>query len=643
MSDRVFTQLLTKGILALIMAAGIAVRLYNERDPDDRTDRYLRPVIDPLLLPMTFIALTGMLLLVTRSPSETVRPLSALAVEMLICLLVYYTALIPLHFLLRRYISARTCAALWMLPNFLFLLFNAGFRLSSPLWTITIKGRWPVASFYIWAAGFAAVMLWQTAVHLRYRHEVMKDAAPVTDLLTLEISEKAHIRLGYKKKRYRIFVSPAVSAPVSVGLIFTRIVLPEKAYDEKDLELILRHELIHIRRNDNHAKFFMAFCTAFCWFNPLMWTSVKRLGEDVELSCDEAVLRFSPETEKRRYAELILSNAGDERGFTTCLSARAEAMKNRLTRIVDPPGLMAGGIFAGAAFFILLMAGGTVAFGYGGESAGEILAGTELPPISSIRYYDGDDSIQALSWDRNALLDHIGGLQLYERTGLYTDEDSDNELIIIFEPEGDPVPGAEGRYTGVTFFRLTDTYLRIGNLSPGHAVTRYLDAAVDWDYISSLLDPDDLLEEMPVMKVSYALGGYFSRHTEPLIHSIDCGDHKITGDDLHISNDEYSGRFTHRGSAGEDLIIEFSYEPDSLTVTSAPVFEDTDPATYIGTGQVLDDADLLEDGLLHVHPYSAVYRLRGKWTSVSGYVYDAEFIITVVNAADEERWLARPH
>ena len=67
---------------------------------------------------------------------------------------------------------------------------------------------------------------------------------------------------------------------------------------------------------DAWGKFFLAFCTAICWFNPLMWVAMRKSADDLELSCDEAVTAELDEAGRRRYASLLLDTVGDERGFT---------------------------------------------------------------------------------------------------------------------------------------------------------------------------------------------------------------------------------------------------------------------------------------------------------------------------------------
>ncbi len=88
-------------------------------------------------------------------------------------------------------------------------------------------------------------------------------------------------------------------------------------------------------------------------FNPFLWIAMKKSAEDLELSCDEAVLVHADADTRRRYAELILKTAGDSRGFTTCLSASAASLRYRLRQVVRPGRRHSGALLAGLFFFLL--------------------------------------------------------------------------------------------------------------------------------------------------------------------------------------------------------------------------------------------------------------------------------------------------
>lgn len=74
-----------------------------------------------------------------------------------------------------------------------------------------------------------------------------------------------------------------------------------------------------------------------CWFNPLMWLAMRKSADDLELSCDEIVLEGCSSTTRYQYANLLLKTAGDQRGFTTCLSTTASALRYRLKHVMSLP------------------------------------------------------------------------------------------------------------------------------------------------------------------------------------------------------------------------------------------------------------------------------------------------------------------
>ena len=143
-----------------------------------------------------------------------------------------------------------------------------------------------------------------------------------TSPLWEEIFGQVCTHSGNRPPLYR---SAEVWTPLTIGLFAGArvVVLPERDYTDEELRLVLTHEAVHIARCDAASKLALVSVTALFWFDPLVWLAMRRSADDIELSCDESVTLGADEAERRRYADLILSSAGDERGFTTCLSARA--------------------------------------------------------------------------------------------------------------------------------------------------------------------------------------------------------------------------------------------------------------------------------------------------------------------------------
>jgi len=141
-------------------------------------------------------------------------------------------------------------------------------------------------------------------------------------------------------------------------------VLPENDYSDEELKDILTHEFLHIMRKDSLAKLLIALVTALLWFVPFIYPALRRLSEDMELCCDEQVLKETGETTedgRRRYAALILSQASDERGFTSCLSSSAGSLRYRLKRITDEKKKTGGAPAVVLTLFILMILQGNTA------------------------------------------------------------------------------------------------------------------------------------------------------------------------------------------------------------------------------------------------------------------------------------------
>lgn len=113
----------------------------------------------------------------------------------------------------------------------------------------------------------------------------------------------------------------AVNAPVAYGLIRPVILLPENTNwtDEDQLTYILTHEYVHICRGDLLWKLLLTAALCLHWVNPLVWVMYFRANRDLELACDEAVVRTLGLDSRKGYAYALLSAA--ESGFSPlCLT-----------------------------------------------------------------------------------------------------------------------------------------------------------------------------------------------------------------------------------------------------------------------------------------------------------------------------------
>ena len=498
-------EVFVKGLFALFFSGIFAWMVFYQDSHSNRDinrQRYL-PYISGLLLPLCVLTILSSALILTGAERAMEITLSfCFGVFLHICL--YYLLLMPALPFLRRYISARACAVLWMLPNYLYLTQMNYMRLLRPRWVIEVPLILVQVLPAVWLTGFLGVLGWKILSHLIFRRRILKDAFPVTDPAVLAIWRQETEAARFHKPKLRLAVSPKIPTPLSIGLFrrSVRVVLPNRDYTPEELALIFRHELVHIGREDSWNKFFLVFCSAMCWFNPLMWMAVKRSSEDLELSCDETVLLDSDDDVRRRYADLLLKTAGDERGFSTCLSASANALRYRLRSVADPKKKPSGALVVGLVFFLLCMSCGYAALAYGQSTGAEVIYKSGPQEEYVLRSTGGDDLVCT---DETALHRYLSSLPMEHISGNYSFAPEGRSLFLIFDtPEG------------VLAVTLSDRFLKLVPLyGKANVQYYYLPDGIDWDGLS------EYMAERPPQNASMPPegrmnGAEISRHPCPM-------------------------------------------------------------------------------------------------------------------------------
>lgn len=141
----------------------------------------------------------------------------------------------------------------------------------------------------------------------------------------LEIKEAIYFRDN-------IYISEKITSPTTYGIVHEKIILP-KRYEEEDLKFILLHENAHIKAKDNLLRIIVIITTCIHWFNPLSWLFLKSFLENLELACDEAVLKQCDDADKKNYAKTLLSCTEKK---SLCASAFGGAkVRVRMKRILS--------------------------------------------------------------------------------------------------------------------------------------------------------------------------------------------------------------------------------------------------------------------------------------------------------------------
>ncbi len=124
-----------------------------------------------------------------------------------------------------------------------------------------------------------------------------------------------------------------IQAPFVMPGFPSRIYIPYGLEGEQ-LEDILAHERMHIRHGDPWIKCMGAAALILHWFNPLVWLAFCLMGRDMEMFCDECVLRGKSFAEKKQYSQTLLDFARDKRGFAPAVYFGESSVKSRIYHIL---------------------------------------------------------------------------------------------------------------------------------------------------------------------------------------------------------------------------------------------------------------------------------------------------------------------
>lgn len=288
--------------------------------------------VDPIVF-IIMLVFTQVLYLGVNGKKNGYIYIFSTLVDIFLFISIYFTLLLVFLPLLRRHYTARTCATLWLIPVFLFYQpnINAYFQVELPRAVFYIPKHIMQILFGIWLAGFLIILWIQVISHVHFSWKLKKMSVPVTNPELTEVWEEEKNKLGLDFP-VGLRMCRMIRTPLTVGMWKKRRItyLSEEEYNREEAELVFSHELHHIQRNDTHTKFFLRFCNAFGWLHPFVWLAVKRAEDDLELSCDEIVLKDADRDRRKTYARLLLTTAGNSRGFTTCLSASAKTLRYRM-------------------------------------------------------------------------------------------------------------------------------------------------------------------------------------------------------------------------------------------------------------------------------------------------------------------------
>ena len=160
---------------------------------------------------------------------------------------------------------------------------------------------WTEIAGWVWLIGLGAMLLYALVSYLRLRRRVSV-SLPVQD---------------------HIYLCDAISSPFILGVVKPHIYLPS-GLDEVQRQNVLSHEQAHLARRDHWWKPLGFALLAVYWFNPALWLAYTLLCRDIELACDERVIRTMDESAVKTYSTVLLACSMPRKAVITCPLAFGE-------------------------------------------------------------------------------------------------------------------------------------------------------------------------------------------------------------------------------------------------------------------------------------------------------------------------------
>lgn len=181
----------------------------------------------------------------------------------------------------------------------------------------------------------------------------------------------------------KVLTFDRIMSPVTIGVFKPKIILPKNLEMDsgKRLEYVLTHEFVHIRRLDIVWKLLSMIALCIYWFNPLVWLMYKLFNRDIEIACDEKVIKMFGAEAKPDYAYAIIQLMETKPQFSPMYSGFGQKpVEERITSIMKIGNPTRRGIIVSITvvilstmvFFTTVAAGSDYgAFGLGAVTGGE--------------------------------------------------------------------------------------------------------------------------------------------------------------------------------------------------------------------------------------------------------------------------------
>ena len=190
----------------------------------------------------------------------------------------------------------------------------------------------------LWLAGVISCILWQGIGYYRLIRSLKGKSRSVerADLHTILREQCADLVID---REIPLRVSAAADCPMLAGFIHPTLYLPDERISRTDAVFIFRHELTHYKHGDLWLKLLLLAARCLHWFNPLVHLIARFAQEDIEVACDDAVVRGHDGAYRRAYGETILrsaiAQAQKRKALVSCFGDDKKTLMRRFEGLFD--------------------------------------------------------------------------------------------------------------------------------------------------------------------------------------------------------------------------------------------------------------------------------------------------------------------
>lgn len=177
---------------------------------------------------------------------------------------------------------------------------------------VSYEINWAALAPYLWLTVACGMGLYSLVSYLRLKRRV-REAVRLSD---------------------RVFECAGLETAFILGFVRPRVYIP-MGLPEESRRFILDHERAHLKRGDHWVKLAGFLALAVHWFNPLVWAAYILLCRDIEMACDEAVVKNMALEERKAYSAALLSCSAGHRTVAACPVAFGEvSVKQRILGVL---------------------------------------------------------------------------------------------------------------------------------------------------------------------------------------------------------------------------------------------------------------------------------------------------------------------